>query len=81
MNRVIKQPDYVVEDMLRGIVAAHPALALDADNQRVIGVAHPEPGKVGVVTGGGARPDPACVGDKGPALGAQGAIGHIFSTP
>lgn len=81
MNRVINHPDYVVEDMLRGIVAAHPALALDADNPRVIGVAHPVPGKVGVVTGGGSGHEPAFVGYTGPGLVDEVAIGEIFSSP
>jgi len=43
MNRVINNPDLVVEDMLRGIVAAHPELSLSPDNPRVIGASAPLP--------------------------------------
>lgn len=48
MNRVVNDPDEVVKDMLRGVVAAHPELCLDADNPRVISVTEPlQRGKVG----------------------------------
>ncbi|WP_458070349.1 dihydroxyacetone kinase subunit DhaK [Rhodanobacter sp. BL-MT-08] len=82
MNRVINDPDNVVEDMLRGIVAAHPELSLDADNARVIGNAAPiAAGKVGVVTGGGSGHEPAFLGFTGPGLLDSVAIGEIFSSP
>ncbi|MFH7479385.1 dihydroxyacetone kinase, partial [Pseudomonas syringae pv. tagetis] len=36
MNRVIIDPDQVVEDMLRGILVAQPELSQSAGNPRVI---------------------------------------------
>ena len=36
MNRVINNPDLVVEDMLRGILAAHPELSAAPANPRVV---------------------------------------------
>ncbi|MCF5061144.1 dihydroxyacetone kinase, partial [Pseudomonas proteolytica] len=35
MNRVINDPDQVVEDMLRGILVAHPELRQSETNPRV----------------------------------------------
>ena len=41
MNRVINDPDQVVEDMLRGILVAHPELRQYETNPRVIVKARP----------------------------------------
>ena len=69
MNRVINDPDQVVEDMLRGILVAHPELRQYETNPRVIGKAKPSPqGRVGIVTGGGSGHEPAFLGYVGPGL-------------
>ncbi|WP_028231256.1 dihydroxyacetone kinase subunit DhaK [Paraburkholderia mimosarum] len=81
MNRVINHPDQVVEDMLRGVLAAHPELTADPGNPRVIGVARPARGKVGVVTGGGSGHEPAFLGYAGPGLLDAVAVGEVFSSP
>ncbi|EPN29939.1 glycerone kinase, partial [Pseudomonas syringae pv. actinidiae ICMP 19096] len=53
MNRVINDPDQVVEDMLRGILVAHPELSQSDSNPRVISKTRPSgQGLVGIVTGG-----------------------------
>ncbi|WP_198937996.1 dihydroxyacetone kinase subunit DhaK, partial [Pelomonas sp. KK5] len=70
MNRVINQPDLVVEDMLAGWLLAHQGRveALPA-NPRVLKRARaPERGKVGIVTGGGSGHEPAFVGYVGDGL-------------
>ena len=83
MNRVINNPDLVVEDMLKGLLAAHAeTLAVLPDNARVVKRASaPEAGKVGVVTGGGSGHEPAFVGYVGDGLVDAVAIGEIFSSP
>lgn len=83
MNRVINQPDLVVEDMLTGWLAAHAdSVKASAANPRVVQrVAAPERGKVGVVTGGGSGHEPAFVGYVGDGLVDAVAIGEIFSSP
>ena len=83
MNRVINNPDLVVEDMLKGLLAAHAeTLAVLPDNARVVKRANaPEAGKVGVVTGGGSGHEPAFVGYVGDGLVDAVAIGEIFSSP
>ena len=69
MNRIINDPGTVVEDMLRGILAAHPNLEAVAGNPRVIKrVRAPIAGKVGIVIGGASGHEPAFSGYLGDAL-------------
>jgi triose/dihydroxyacetone kinase / FAD-AMP lyase (cyclizing) len=83
MNRVINNPDLVVEDMLKGWLLAHAdtVCATPANPRVVRRVAAPERGKVGVVTGGGSGHEPAFVGYVGNGLMDAVAIGEIFSSP
>ena len=63
MNRIMNNPDYMVEDMLKGFVKAHPDLVSATDNPRVIkNVSAPIKDKVGIVTGGGSGHKPAFIG-------------------
>ncbi|WP_024659197.1 dihydroxyacetone kinase subunit DhaK [Pseudomonas syringae USA007] len=82
MNRVINDPDQVVEDMLRGILVAHPELSQSDSNPRVISKTRPSgQGHVGIVTGGGSGHEPAFLGYVGPGLVDAVAVGEIFSSP
>lgn len=82
MNRVINDPDQVVEDMLRGILVAHPELSQSEGNPRVISKTRPsEQGHVGIVTGGGSGHEPAFLGYVGPGLVDAVAVGEIFPRP
>jgi dihydroxyacetone kinase len=82
MNRVINDPDLVVEDMLKGLLRAHPELAAAAENPRVIKRREaPQQGKVGIVTGGGSGHEPAFLGYVGKNLVDAVAVGEIFSSP
>lgn len=82
MNRVINNPDMVVEDMLRGILAAHPELVVAPENPRVVRhVAVPRSGRVAIVTGGGSGHEPAFIGYVGPNMVDAVAVGEVFSSP
>jgi dihydroxyacetone kinase len=83
LNRVINQPDLVVEHMLEGWLAAHAdTLRAAPGNPRVVQrLQAPERGKVGIVTGGGSGHEPAFVGYVGDGLCDAVAIGEIFSSP
>ncbi len=82
MNRVIDNPDDVVEDSLRGYLAACPDLLQVTAHPRVLrhagGIV---PGRVGVVTGGGSGHEPAFLGYVGPGLLDAVAIGEVFASP
>jgi len=82
VNRIINDPDGVVEDSLRGFLAAHPDLFAATDHPRVLRHAGPgNAGRVGVVTGGGSGHEPAFLGYIGPGLLDSVAIGEVFASP
>jgi dihydroxyacetone kinase-like protein len=82
MQRFINDPDFVVDDTVRGFVKAHGDLVKLAENPRVIGyVRAPIRGKVGVVTGGGSGHEPAFMGYVGRNMLDAVAVGEIFSSP
>lgn len=82
MGRIVNDPDYVVEDMLKGFVEAHGNLIAETENPRVLKYKHaPLPGKVGIVTGGGSGHKPAFIGYVGKNMCDAVAVGEIFSSP
>ena len=83
MQRIINNPDRVVEDMLVGIVKAHSdRIAIDGENPRVVkSICRYETAKVGVVTGGGSGHEPAFLGYTGRNMLDAVAVGEIFSSP
>lgn len=82
MQRIINDPDLVVEDMLKGFVKAHPDIVSPTDNPRVLKYIHaPVKDKVGIVTGGGSGHKPAFIGYIGRNMADAVAVGEIFSSP
>lgn len=82
MQRIINDPNLVVEDMLKGFIKAHPDIVTTTDNPRVVkSVDAPVAGKVGIVTGGGSGHKPAFIGYVGKNMCDAVAVGEIFSSP
>jgi phosphoenolpyruvate---glycerone phosphotransferase subunit DhaK len=82
MQRFINDPDFVVDDTVRGFVKAHRDLVKLADNPKVVAAANaPISGKVGVITGGGSGHEPAFLGYVGRNMLDAVAVGEIFSSP
>ncbi|MHC5176291.1 dihydroxyacetone kinase subunit DhaK [Serratia rhizosphaerae] len=82
MNRIINDPDHVVEDAIQGYLQAHPDYFTPTDNARVLKYpAAPVSGKVGIVTGGGSGHEPAFLGYVGKNMLDAVAIGEVFSSP
>ena len=82
MNRIVNDPNFVVEDMLKGFVKANKDLVTATDNPRVLKYVNaPVEGKVGIVTGGGSGHKPAFIGYIGKNLCDAVAAGEIFSSP
>lgn len=82
LDRIYNNPDYIVEDGLRGYLLAHPNILAPTDNPRV--VKRKEGSlvrKVGVITGGGSGHEPAFLGYVGSGMLDSVAIGEIFSSP
>lgn len=82
MNRIINNPDHVVEDMLKGFTKSHKDIIVTTENTRVLKYKNaPVAGKVGIVTGGGSGHKPAFIGYIGENLCDAVAVGEIFSSP
>ncbi len=82
MQRIINDPNLVVEDMLKGFVKSHKDLVTPTNNPRVLKYKDaPILGKVGIVTGGGSGHKPAFIGYIGKNMVDAVAIGEIFSSP
>ena len=82
MQRIINDPDQVVEDYLKGFVKAHKEIVSPTGHPRVLKrVGSPQRGKVGIVTGGGSGHKPAFVGYIGRNLVDSVAVGEVFSSP
>ncbi|HTW29475.1 MAG TPA: dihydroxyacetone kinase subunit DhaK [Acetobacteraceae bacterium] len=82
-KKLINEPHDVIEDMLAGIVAAHPGhVRLLPDSPRsLVSIAAPRPGKVGIVVGGGSGHEPAFLGYVGRGIADAAAVGNPFASP
>jgi len=82
VQRIINNPDLVVDDMLKGFAGAHRDLVVATEDPRVLKYKQaPILGKVGVVTGGGSGHKPAFVGYLGRNMVDAVAVGEIFTSP
>ncbi|MBU9735693.1 dihydroxyacetone kinase subunit DhaK [Diplocloster agilis] len=87
MQRILNDPDRVVDEMLNGFVACHSDIIkrviTSEENVRgiIAAVDAPRKGKVGVVTGGGSGHKPAFIGYVGKNLCDAAAVGEICSSP
>lgn len=83
MKKILNSPQAYVDEMLEGLVAAHPeALRRQGDGGRVIARAGGAvPGKVGIVTGGGSGHLPVFLGYVGDGLLDACAVGNVFAGP
>ncbi|MCL2851657.1 MAG: dihydroxyacetone kinase subunit DhaK [Defluviitaleaceae bacterium] len=81
MQRILNNPDFVVDEFVQGLVKVHGDILSLTENSRVVKSAHMRPDCVGVVTGGGSGHEPAFVGYVGENLCDAVAIGEIFSSP
>lgn len=83
MKKILNRPADYVDEMLQGLVAAHPeAWRLLGDDGRVVARAGGAvAGKVGIVTGGGSGHLPVFLGYVGPGLLDACAVGNVFAGP
>ena len=81
MQRILNNPDNIVEEMLEGFLKAHPDLVEATDNPRAVKSVYPTRGRVAVVTGGGSGHKPAFIGFCGENLCDGIAVGEICSSP
>ena len=82
-KKIINQGKDAVDEMVEGILLAHPKQLTTAEDslRAVIAREGPRPGKVGIVVGGGSGHEPSFVGFVGKGLADAAAIGNVFASP
>lgn len=82
MQRIMNDPDHIVDEMLRGFVKTHHDIVKTTAHPRVLAAkAAPVAEKVGVVTGGGSGHKPAFIGYVGENMCDTAAVGELCSSP
>lgn len=82
MKKLINSPDFVVDDMIIGMVAAHPEHLKKADAGNIlIRRNSPVKGKVAIVSGGGSGHEPAHAGYVGKGMLDGAVAGAVFTSP
>ncbi|GGD98074.1 dihydroxyacetone kinase [Aureimonas endophytica] len=82
-KKLINDPANIIEEMLEGIVKAHPNHIRVAPGhpRAVVAVDGPREGKVGIVVGGGSGHEPTFLGFVGKGLADACAVGNVFASP
>ncbi|GAA1628571.1 dihydroxyacetone kinase subunit DhaK [Georgenia ruanii] len=83
MRKIINKPENFVDEMIEGILLAHPdQVKTPGEDPRILVRADaPVAGQVGIVTGGGSGHLPLFKGYVGQGLASGVAIGNVFSSP
>lgn len=82
MKKLINNPEFVVEDMLQGVVAAYPQYLRKLPNANVVArVNSPVEGKVALISGGGSGHEPAHGGYVGKGMLDAAVAGAVFTSP
>ncbi|ABG33349.1 dihydroxyacetone kinase subunit L [Roseobacter denitrificans] len=82
-RKLINHPDNLIEELIAGMVSAHPNhLFVSGETGRAIVAKNgPRDGKVGIVVGGGSGHEPAFAGYVGHGLADAAPLGNIFASP
>ena len=82
MKKIINAPENYVDDMLKGIYAAHSdQVKYAADDLRCYCRAEKKPGKVAIITGGGSGHLPLFLGYVGDGMIDGCGVGGVFQSP
>lgn len=82
-KKLINDGARAVDEMLDGIIAAHPRhmRRVDGSPRSLVAIDGPRPGKVGIVVGGGSGHEPTFLGFVGKGLADACAVGNVFASP
>lgn len=82
MKKMINHAEQVVEEMLQGVVLAHPQYVKRVEGFNVLVRANsPVAGKVGLVSGGGSGHEPSHAGYVGKGMLDGAVAGAVFTSP
>ncbi|MEP0954103.1 MAG: dihydroxyacetone kinase subunit DhaL [Paracoccaceae bacterium] len=82
-KKLINHPDEIIDELIAGIVSAHPSHVFVSGKTKraIVAQTGPRDGKVGIVIGGGSGHEPTFAGYVGQGLADAAAIGNIFASP
>lgn len=82
-KKIINDGAKAVEEMLQGVLAAHPRhiRAVEGSPRSIVSLNGPRPGKVGLIIGGGSGHEPTFLGFVGKGLADACAVGNVFASP
>jgi dihydroxyacetone kinase-like protein len=81
MQKILNEPAAFVDEMLEGILAAHPGQLRMPAPRAIVRADAPVRGKVAIATGGGSGHLPVFMGYVGQGLIDGAAIGNVFASP
>lgn len=82
MKKIINDREAFVDEVVDGLLLAHPELrAASADRRALVRADAGTGGRVGIVTGGGSGHLPLFLGYVGRGLASGVAVGNVFSSP
>ncbi len=81
MKKIMNHPDHVVEEMLDGIVTAHPDYVKRVEGFKVLVRAGGPTKKVALVSGGGSGHEPSHGGFVGKGMLDGAVAGEVFTSP
>jgi dihydroxyacetone kinase-like protein len=82
LKKIINNPEDVVQDMIEGILKAHPSMLKNVPGTSVLIRAEaPVKGKVALISGGGSGHEPAHAGFVGKGMLDGAVAGEIFTSP
>lgn len=82
MQKFLNRPDAFVDEMLEGVLLAHPRwLRAAGDRRAIVRAEAPIQGKVAIATGGGSGHLPVFMGYVGDGLADGAAVGNVFASP
>lgn len=81
MKKIMNAPDSFVAESLEGFVRAHEATVMFGGGRKFVRRRDLVPGKVAVISGGGAGHEPLHSGFIGPGMLDAACTGHVFTSP
>ncbi len=83
MKKFMNRPEDFVDEMIQGLIAAHPTRIVSVANDLrcIVKAGSPRKGKVGLSTGGGSGHLPLFVGYVGDGMLDGCAVGGVFQSP
>ena len=81
MKKFINTAETMVAESVEGFVRAHEEFVVFGVDRKFIRRRHMVPGKVAIISGGGAGHEPMHIGFVGRGMLDAACVGHIFTSP